>query len=146
LIEYDYLGRRVQKKYSTYNGSSWTLVTDQRFVYDGWTLDTPRPQVADGSQGDHGLSPIASRQGWNMVMVVNSSGTQQQSYTWGLDKSGPLPLDTLPTRMRSISRFSGRSESRVQGAGGVGGLLAVLDYSQQGYDCWCFHDGNGNVT
>jgi len=64
--------------------------------------------------------------GWNLIQELDldvSDGittTVQKSYVWGLDLSQSL-----------------------QGAGGVGGLLAVVDSSSTiGYFCY---DGNGNV-
>lgn len=57
--------------------------------------------------------------GWNLVAEFDGSNALQKSYIWGADLSGSL-----------------------QGAGGVGGLLAM----QQGGDsCYPAYDGNGNV-
>ena len=66
------MGRRVQKAIYTYSGG-WPTYPDQvqRFVYDGWTLDTPRLAGRDGLQGSPGASPIAASQGWNVVTVLN---------------------------------------------------------------------------
>ncbi len=58
--------------------------------------------------------------GWNLVAILNGSDVLQKHYTWGLDISG--------------------SE---QGAGGVGGLLAVYDTSSSYF---AYYDGNGNIT
>ena len=64
--------------------------------------------------------------GWNVVretVAVGSGSTQSVAtnyYTWGLDLSGTL-----------------------QGAGGVGGLLAVLRNGTPYFPCY---DANGNVT
>ncbi len=58
--------------------------------------------------------------GWNLVAEVDgTSGTVLNTYLWGEDLSGSL-----------------------QGAGGVGGLLAVKNASDVFYPCY---DGNGNV-
>jgi RHS repeat-associated protein len=35
---YDAQGRRVQKKVSTWSGGQWSVVSDLRFIYDGWNL------------------------------------------------------------------------------------------------------------
>jgi RHS repeat-associated protein len=59
--------------------------------------------------------------GWNLIAVLNSQGSIVQSFLWGTDLSGGL-----------------------QGAGGVGGLLAVSD-AQSGTHFSAF-DGNGNVV
>jgi len=65
--------------------------------------------------------------GWNCIAgytLQNSTFTLQHSYLWGMDLSGSM-----------------------QGAGGVGGLLAVTDRVAAGNPVYypCF-DGNGNVT
>jgi RHS repeat-associated protein len=103
---YDYMNRRVQKKVYNRTSGAWVLATDQRFVYDRW----------------------------NVVMVVNSSGTPQQTYTWGLDLSGLGGL-------RGDSGSAG-----IHGAGGIGRLLAVEETATEGSPkYWFFYDGNGNV-
>jgi RHS repeat-associated protein len=58
--------------------------------------------------------------GWNLLAVLNSAGSLVASFTWGTDLSGS-----------------------AQGAGGVGGLLAISD-SQSGTH-FPAYDGNGNV-
>jgi RHS repeat-associated protein len=60
--------------------------------------------------------------GWNLVQetIHNSQHTITNSYTWGLDLSGTL-----------------------QGAGGVGGLLAVYRNNSAFLPCF---DANGNIT
>ena len=62
--------------------------------------------------------------GYNPVARVDGSGKLLQSCLWGLDLSGT-----------------------PQGAGGVGGLLAVTDLSGDTDETYFpFYDGNGNVT
>jgi RHS repeat-associated protein len=58
-------------------------------------------------------------EGWNLIQEQNSTGVVQKSYVWGLDLS-----------------------QSVEGAGGVGGLLSVVD-SGDVYNY--FYDANGNV-
>ncbi|MCO5051453.1 MAG: RHS repeat protein [Verrucomicrobiae bacterium] len=53
--------------------------------------------------------------GWNLIAKLNSSFALVQSYLWGLDLSGSM-----------------------QGAGGVGGLLAVTDVSAGSHFASCF--------
>ena len=63
--------------------------------------------------------------GWNLIAILNSSFSLLNSFTWGSDLSGSL-----------------------QGAGGVGGLLASAQYSNfqlQSADFYAY-DGNGNVA
>jgi RHS repeat-associated protein len=64
-----------------------------------------------------GWTPIAE---WSADLQSASSPTLTKTYTWGLDLSGTL-----------------------QGAGGVGGLLAVKDSTGTYYPTY---DGNGNVS
>jgi RHS repeat-associated protein len=59
--------------------------------------------------------------GWNPVAQLSTSNAVLQTYIWGLDLSGGM-----------------------QGAGGVGGLLAVKDAAQGGH--FAAFDGNGNVA
>ena len=105
---YDYMGRRIRKQASHWDDrGDWHPDADLRFVYDGW----------------------------NVVMVVDSSGTPQQKYTWGLDLSGlgAVAQASLPA-------------NGVHGAGGIGGLLAVEETAAEGSPSyWFFFDGNGNV-
>jgi RHS repeat-associated protein len=63
--------------------------------------------------------------GWNLVGELNaaSSNARLRTYLWGLDLSG--------------------SE---QGAGGVGGLWLVIDYTSDTTYHWPAYDGNGNVA
>ncbi len=59
--------------------------------------------------------------GWNLIAVLNGTNGLLRSFTWGLDLSGSL-----------------------QGAGGVGGLLAVSDATNGVH--FMALDGNGNVA
>jgi hypothetical protein len=60
--------------------------------------------------------------GWNLLADLNATNNAViRSYVWGLDLSGSL-----------------------QGAGGVGGLLAVNDAENGSH--FCAYDGNGNIT
>jgi RHS repeat-associated protein len=60
--------------------------------------------------------------GWNLLLELDTAGAVINSYTWGLDLSETL-----------------------QGAGGVGGLLAMQD-AGTGAVHLPFYDGNGNVV
>ena len=59
---YDPQGRRISKTVSNWVGSAWQLVSDERFVYDGW----------------------------NCLAILNSSFSLLHSFTWGLDLSGSM--------------------------------------------------------
>jgi RHS repeat-associated protein len=94
IHEYDWMGRRIRKQVYDWVSSAWSLVRDERFLYDGW----------------------------NVIAILSSATTIQQTQLWGKDLSGTL-----------------------QGAGGVGGLLALTHYpSAKTY--FTGYDGNGNVT
>ncbi|MCP4345871.1 MAG: RHS repeat-associated core domain-containing protein [Desulfobacterales bacterium] len=92
---YDYVGRRVKKTVSVWNGT-WVQEIEKLFVYDGW----------------------------NMICEITSENSQpatEKYYVWGLDLSRSL-----------------------QGAGGIGGLIATLD-KQAGVVYYYLYDANGNV-
>jgi len=95
---YDYLGRRVEKKVSTHNGTSWSVDDRRRFVWSDWLplleLDASDP---------------------NDVTIL-------RKYTWGLDLSG----------------------NSIDGAGGIGGLLATEDVADT-KDYYYLYDASGNV-
>ncbi len=62
--------------------------------------------------------------GWLLVAELDATDDLIRSYIWGIDKSGTL-----------------------QGAGGIGGLLAVVDHTGQSpVTYWATCDHNGNVT
>ncbi|MCP4105424.1 MAG: hypothetical protein GY749_07795 [Desulfobacteraceae bacterium] len=92
---YDYMGRRVKKTVSVWNGS-WTQESEKLFLYEGWNL----------------ICEITSE---------NSQPATEKYYVWGLDLSRSL-----------------------QGAGGIGGLIATLDNSAS-VVYYYFYDANGNV-
>jgi len=92
-FEYDWQSRRIQKKVSTWNGSSYVLASTHKCVYDGW----------------------------NKIAELNGTNAVIQTYVWGSDLSGSM-----------------------QGAGGVGGLLAV-DAGTNGVH-FVAMNGNGDVS
>ena len=57
--------------------------------------------------------------GWNLIQELDGTGAVQKEYVWGLDLSQSL-----------------------QGAGGVGGLVAMAEGGNTYLYC---HDANGNV-
>jgi len=61
--------------------------------------------------------------GWNLLGEVDSTNGVTRSYMWGLDSSGTQ-----------------------EGAGGVGGLLALTDNSSSVTRHFACYDGNGNVA
>ena len=65
LNVYDAQSRRVRKQVSTYSSGTWSLTTDEKFIYDGWNL---------AAKYDAQVSGLSL----------------QVSYTWGTDLSGSL--------------------------------------------------------
>ena len=93
-FEYDWQGRRIKQTVrTTADGTTWTVQTVRKYVYDGW----------------------------NVIAELDGNNNLVQSYLWGLDLSGTM-----------------------QGAGGVGGLLAVKPGN--GIARFVAMDGNGNVA
>ena len=89
---YDGLNRRRITRNYTWQGGSWMLANETRFIYDGNVV----------------------------IQERDSNNVAQVTYTRGLDLSGSL-----------------------QGAGGIGGLLARTDTNSSTF----YHaDGNGNIT
>ena len=92
---YDFMGRRLNKIVSTWNGSAFVPQSTNRFVSDGW----------------------------NPIAILNSSFSLLNSFVWGLDLSGTM-----------------------NGAGGIGGLLLVVDHGTNTTSHFAGYDGNGDVT
>ena len=61
-FRYDWQGRRISKTVSNWVTGHWSLVTDHRFVYDGW----------------------------NLIAVLSSDLSPLTSFTWGTDLSGSM--------------------------------------------------------
>ncbi|MBW7905909.1 MAG: hypothetical protein LC135_11020 [Phycisphaerae bacterium] len=61
-FKYDYLGRRIEKKVYTYNGSSWDLSETRRFIWNDWLL----------------------------LLELDGDGNVLRKLTWGRDLSGSL--------------------------------------------------------
>ena len=63
-FKYDYRGRRIQKTVSRWNGSAYTIASNEKFLYNGW----------------------------NLIAVYNaaSNHTLLKTHTWGLDLSRSL--------------------------------------------------------
>ncbi len=126
-FDYDYLGRRVQKRVykkaiqgqgggalGMQDGGSAAMTTLDLEGFlppppSSWGLVTSRQYVWDG---------------WLCIAEIVEREELRRSHTWGIDLSGSQ-----------------------QGAGGVGGLLFLVnanDIPQQVYQC--FYDGNGNLV
>jgi RHS repeat-associated protein len=95
-----------------------------QFEYD-WQGRRIRKQVSTWNGHSYTLSTDTKAiwDGWNCIVEPNGSDVVQRRYMWGLDLSGT-----------------------EQGAGGVGGLLAVKDVSGGTGVHFPTFDGNGNVA
>ena len=67
-FKYDYMGRRVEKKVSTYESEQWNLTACRRFVYADWL-------------------PLLELEVTNLGGLMETI-TVLRKYTWGLDLSG----------------------------------------------------------
>jgi hypothetical protein len=130
---YDFLGRRVEKKVSAHNGTSWSVSDCRRFVWSDWlpVLGCPTPFRRGGRIrvpfGRHlPISPPPSeRAGHPRVTILRKC-------TWGLDLAGH---NQSPERERGVT---------IDSAGGIGGLLATEDVADT-KDYYYLYDANGNV-
>jgi RHS repeat-associated protein len=123
----------------TADGGDWTYVwnAENRLVQaanatSGQTIDYAydymgrRVRKTVGTGSGVTSDEVFLYDGWNLTAVYSlntSTLTLRTSYTWGRDLSG-----------------------RLQGAGGVGGLLSSKDYQQSGASYHYTYDGNGNVS
>jgi len=103
---------------------TWSLYSNAKrldFEYD-WKGRRIRKRVWDNTSGTGTAVPDTTfvYDGWNLLAEVNTSHSAIRSYMWGLDLSRTM-----------------------QGAGGVGGLVAVNDASQGAH--FVAVDANGNV-
>ena len=89
---HDFQGRRIQKVVSSFSGGSYSAVSTNKLLYDGW----------------------------NLIVELDARNEPVRSYMWGLDMDG-----------------------RLQGLGGVGGLLSVQ--TNGGAANFTVYDGNGNI-
>lgn len=85
--------------------------------------------VSTNSTGNNFVVKSTARyvyDGWNLIAALGAGNLVQQSFLWGQDLSGTMTE-----------------------AGGIGGLLAVMDHNGSGAVTeahFCSYDGNGNVT
>ncbi len=106
-FKYDYMGRRVEKTYSSRSGTSWIVQPGypQRFVYDDW----------------------------NVILVLNDSGDSTRKYTWGLDLSGTIHgaggIGGLLAVEETQGTFQGAYWFFYDGNGNVGQVIKASDQS-----------------
>ncbi len=94
------------------------------FAYDYMSRRVKKEvETHDGSAWSHTLAVVYTYDGWNLVCEDASDAPKKNYYVWGLDLSGTL-----------------------QGAGGVGGLLARVRADNIPQPLYYSCDANGNVT
>jgi len=98
---YDFMGRRVQKVVSTWNGTAFTPQTTNLFVYDGW----------------------------NLLAVVNTQAVIQQSFMWGNDVSGSMTKADGIGGLLMVSISGTNCFATYDGNGNVTSLINVADKS-----------------
>ncbi len=108
----------------------------RRFVWDGWPLTPPAPPSGADRRAVPGFRPDGGVKGWKLLLELDGSNNVVRKYTWGLDLAG-----------QSGGQTSGLSAG-LEGAGGIGGLLAMEDFdsgtTQTGGFLY-FYDAGGNV-
>ncbi len=136
--EYDLDGNLIKlKKDSTttryiYNGENRLIVvepqspvvgdTKSEFAYDyQGRRRVKKVSVYKGGKWQQEIEISFLYDGWNLIAELDGSNKTETNYVWGLDLSQSL-----------------------QGAGGIGGLLARVDQAT-GKEHFYFYDGNGNV-
>ncbi|MEZ5300445.1 MAG: RHS repeat-associated core domain-containing protein [Verrucomicrobiales bacterium] len=101
-----------------------TSNTVATYGYDYMGRRVRKTTTASAPQG--ATDTIFAYDGWNLIAEWDVSGTPAllRTYAWGLDLSGTL-----------------------QGAGGVGGLMAITRHDLSPAQTWYYnYDGNGNVS
>ncbi|MFO0972891.1 MAG: RHS repeat-associated core domain-containing protein [Phycisphaerae bacterium] len=156
VYDYDYLGRRTRKRVFHWDAGAgdWSATPDldRRFVYDGWNLVTEM----DGLDTDEDGSPAILRQfTWGLDLSGLNGG--QNGGAWagpgGVSNMGDTGFGTGGSSNMGGTGFQPVSDSALpamHAAGGIGGLLAVLDWTlvtpqSSGLGHAYFYDGNGNV-
>jgi hypothetical protein len=119
-IEYPDANRRLNTTSLSASPNASKLKLDFSYDHQGRRIQ----KLVSTNSGSGYVAQSTNRfvyDGWNLVAILNPQSAVLQSFCWGLDLSGTL-----------------------QGAGGVGGLLAVNDTANGVH--FCAYDGNGNVT
>jgi RHS repeat-associated protein len=113
---YDFLGRRILKRVLAWQSGAWALLTEKKFIYDGW----------------------------NLIGEYNSSGntlTLAASYTWGLDITGDLDEAGGVGALLQVTLAGAGTHLAVYDANGnvnglinraTGSLSAIYEYSSFG--------------
>jgi RHS repeat-associated protein len=98
---YDFMGRRVQKIVSAWNGSAFVSQSTNRFVYDGW----------------------------NLLAILNPQSSILQSFTWGQDLSGTMTGAGGVGGLLMASISGTNCFAAYDGNGNITSLINATDYS-----------------
>jgi len=115
---YDYMGRRVEKKVYNNSTGTGTPVTHLKFVYQGMTL----------------------------IAELNSSGTIQKSFHWGLDKSDTHGGAGGAMGLLMMKIHSGSHAGEYYPAYDMNGNVTGILNSSGAFVAWYEYDGFGNIV
>jgi len=113
---YDYLGRRALKRVLAWQSGGWSLVSERKFIYDGWNL------LAEYN-------------------LAGSTLTAAASYTWGLDVTGDLDDAGGVGALLQVALAGAGTHTVAYDANGnvtglinrlTGALSAIYEYSAYG--------------
>ncbi len=110
LFGYDAQSRRISKVVSNWSGSAWSLVSSNRFLYDGW----------------------------NPVGILNSSSSLLASFTWGNDLNGSLQGAGGVGGLLFAKTFSGGAlqTASFYGYDGNGNVMALVNAADGTVSAW----------
>src|SRR5262249_32188452 len=87
-MTYDYQGRRVRRVVSSWNGSSYAVSTDKRYVYDGWNMVEEQTVSQPTRYYAYGLDLSGSLQGAGGIGGLLSTSTGSGSDLFFYDGNG----------------------------------------------------------
>jgi RHS repeat-associated protein len=99
-FEYDWQGRRIRKKFYTYN-SGWVLQSDLAFLYDGWLL-----------MGE---------------LNAASSNDKVRTYVWGTDLSGSIGGAGGVGGLLKVTYYGSTTTNAFVSYDGNGNIVALVD-------------------
>lgn len=116
-FKYDYLGRRVRKTVSNWNGSTYAAATDRKFIYDGWNLAAEHDALATGT-------PAVQRFVWGLDLT----GTVQD----GGGVGGLLGVIEVATSVTHLAAYDGNGNVHALINRTSGVVTASYEYSAFG--------------
>jgi len=110
---YDGMGRRVEKRVSTYTNDRWQVTSDHTFVYDGWNLISERTVTYPG----------VPRHTITGQININPNNSSQNEFTLTLPDGSTITRDDLT---KDYAEYSGPATSihvKPKGSGKQDGLI-----------------------